>query len=43
MRRKAELEANLHVLQKQRAAVAASAEAAVYEAAVKPEDPFRTS
>lgn len=38
MKKKAELEANLHVLQKQRAVVAALAEAAVYEAAVEWEE-----
>ncbi len=41
MKEKAELEANLHVLQKQRAAVAASAEAAVYEAAVESEEQLK--
>ena len=34
-RRRAEVDANLHVLQIQRAAVAASAEAEVYEAALE--------
>ncbi len=41
MKEKAELEANLHVLQKQRAADAASAEAAVYEAAVESEEQLK--
>ncbi len=41
MKEKAELEANLHVLQKQRAAVAASAEVAVYEAAVESEEQLK--
>lgn len=38
MRQKAELEANLYVLQKRRSATAASAEAAVYEAAAEIEE-----
>lgn len=38
MRQKAELEANLYVLQKRRSATAASAEAAVYEAAAELEE-----
>lgn len=40
-RRKAELEAYLDVLQKQTAAVAALAEAAVYDAAVESEEPLK--